>query len=171
MVNRALENRENRRDAATLAAESDKKLSPEDAAIRNIVRTWSGGEHVLAGKRASDLLYGKGKTLNEKMLERLKAEGALGIERYIAPPSGEAVETVGEESGYPLSTQPENRDAGCGASNASSEAAKDEQDAIDKVTEPGRSQRQNPEESAVNPEGSDIDPSTKTKAEQTKKNR
>jgi hypothetical protein len=171
MVNRALENRENRRDAATLANERDEKLSPEDAAIRNIVRTWQGGEHVLAGKRASDLIYGKGNKPNDKLLERLKEEGAIGIERYISPPSEEAVEMVGEESGYPLSTQPENREAGYGASNASSEAAKDEQDKIDKVTEPGRSQRQNPEESAVNPEGSDIDPSTKTKAEQTKKNR
>ncbi len=171
MPNQIQENSANKRDAETLRNEQRKEenMSTEDKAIRNIVRTWNGGEHVLAGARASELVYGKGKTPKDKLIERLKTEGALGIERYIAPPSVGMTETVDDQSGNPLATQPENRPEAIGASNQSSEAGKDEQDAIDKALEAGRNQRENPNETAVNPAGSEVEAGLKNKADPTKK--
>lgn len=134
---------------------TEAKAADDDAVVRNIVQTWQGGEHVLAGARASEWIFGKGNKPDTKKLERLKDEGALGIERYIAHPKDEMTTIVSEQSGYPLATQPENRPESAGPSNVSSPEGKKEQDAIDKALEPGRSQRENPEETAVNPAGSD----------------
>jgi hypothetical protein len=161
-MNNALQNRASRRDEAAIA--NDDNLSPEDKAIRNIVRTWAGGEHVLAGARASELIYGKGNKANDKLLERLKAEGAQGIERYVAPPSAEMTTMVDDQSGNPLATQPENRPEAVSPSNASSDAGRAEQNELDKVFQPGRSQRQNPEETAINPADSEVETTVKPKS-------
>jgi hypothetical protein len=171
MVNQLLENRENRRDAATLeqANREEANASPEDKAVNNIIRTWNGGEHVLAGARASELLYAKGDKPNQKLLDRLMQEGALGIERYLTPPKQGMTEIVGEQSGYPLATQPENREPAVGASNASSEAAKSDQDAIDKTLEAGRSHRENSNTTALNPADSEVEAGGKNKSAVTRK--
>ncbi|MCH4546846.1 hypothetical protein MK632_13785 [Rhizobium changzhiense] len=113
----------------------------EEQAFKSIVRQWDGGEHRLAGARASELLYGAGNKLNEKLFDELR-EKIPGIERYISAPAGGAVvETVSDQGGDPLAVQPENRKEATGASNLSSEAAKDQQDKIDKKLEPGRKAR------------------------------
>lgn len=55
-----------------------------DRTIRTIARQWRGGEHVMAGKRASQFIYGTG-TPDDALLERVKAE-IPGIEPYISAP-------------------------------------------------------------------------------------
>lgn len=114
----------------------------EEQAYRSIVQQWKGGEHRLAGARASELVYqGKNKP-NEKLLDRL-TEDAEGIERYIsAPVSGVVTETVSEQSGDPRARQPENRDDATGEPNQSSAPEKAKQDKIDKALEPGRKARE-----------------------------
>jgi len=114
----------------------------EEQAFKSIVRQWNGGEHRLAGARASQLVYGAGNKLNEKLFDELREE-IPGIERYVsAPTSGAVVETVSDQGGDPLAVQPENRKEATGASNLSSEPAKDQQNAVDKKLEPGRKARE-----------------------------
>lgn len=113
----------------------------EEQAYHSIVQQWKGGEHRLAGARASELVYQGNNEPNEKILDRLMKD-AEGIERYIsAPASGVVVETVPEQSGQPLARQPENRQNATGEPNQSSEPEKAKQDRIDKTLEPGRKAR------------------------------
>ena len=125
-----------------------------ERALRNVKQTFSGGEHRLAGARASELIYGGSNKPNESLQERIVKESP-GIERYLNPPATGMTEKVGEETGYPLATQPENRPEAIAASNASSEAGKAEQDAVDAATAAGRAKRDEPEATAANPAGSD----------------
>ncbi|WP_064712109.1 hypothetical protein [Rhizobium bangladeshense] len=112
-----------------------------EQAVESIVRQWNGGEHRLSGARASELVYGAGNKLNEKLFDELR-EKIPGIERYIsAPASGAVVEQVEDQGGNPLATQPENQKEATGASNLSSEPAKEQQNAVDKTLEPGRKAR------------------------------
>jgi hypothetical protein len=119
----------------------ENKSSTTDKAVESIKRQWNGGEHRLAGARASELLYGSGTKIDEKTFDQLREE-LPGIERYISAPAGGAVvETVSDQGGDPLATQPENRKEATGASNLSGDEAKSEQNAIDKKLEPGRKAR------------------------------
>lgn len=104
-----------------------------EAAIQSIITQFAGGEHRLAGARASQLIYGNRKTPDENTLERIKA-GAVGIERYISAPETPTV-TVPDQSGDPRATQPENRPE---TSNRSSDREKAKQDAIDETLKAGR---------------------------------
>lgn len=116
-------------------------FSPDQNALESIVTQWNGGERVLAGARASELVYGKGKKPNQKILDELM-ERVPGIEKYIsAPNSGVVVDTIPDESGVPNSRLPEANQTQAGQ-NLSSETAKEEQDSVDKVLEPGRKARE-----------------------------
>lgn len=133
--------------------------SIQNDAVRSIVKQWNGGEHVLAGARASELVYGKSKTADEGLLKQL-TEGAVGIERYITAPSSEPIEMVDDQGGNPMATQPENREEATGASNGSTDQAKEEQNRIDDALAPGReahggSAWGNVGSTELNPEGSD----------------
>jgi hypothetical protein len=122
-----------------MKAEENKAIAAK--ALESIKRQWNGGEHRLAGARASELLYGSGTKMDEKTFDQLREE-IPGIERYISVPAGGAVvETVSDQGGDPLATQPENRKEATGASNLSGDEAKSEQNAIDKKLEPGRKAR------------------------------
>ncbi|TPM33727.1 hypothetical protein FJ955_03015 [Mesorhizobium sp. B2-2-2] len=104
-------------------------------AIESIVRQWRGGEHIMAGKRASQLVYA-GKKPDDALLERVKAE-VPGIERYISAPES-PVTTVTDQGGDPLTHQPENDTSQIDPSNTSSDAARKEQDEIDARLKDGR---------------------------------
>jgi hypothetical protein len=113
-----------------------------DKAVESIVQQWNGGEHILAGKRASELVYGAGRKPNQKLLGDI-TQKATGIEQFITPPADGAVEEIGsatetEDAPYP--------------SNVSSEQAKDEQDAIDARLKAGREARERHEAEPVAPE-------------------
>jgi hypothetical protein len=113
----------------------------QEQALKSIVKQWNGGEHKLAGARASELVFGGSTTMNEALFDELR-EKVPGIERYIsAPASGTMVETVSDQGGDPLAVQPENRKEATGESNQSGEAGKDQQNAVDKVLKPGREAR------------------------------
>jgi len=113
----------------------------QSKAFHTVVQTWSGGEHVLAGARASELIYGAGNKPNQKILDDL-IEAIPGVERYIsAPQSGVVTTQVGEQSGDPLATQPENRDQNLAGRNQSSDAAKSEQNSVDAALKAGRDAR------------------------------
>lgn len=113
----------------------------EEQAFRSIEKQWNGGEHKLAGARASELVYGASTTMNEALFDELR-DKLPGIERYIsAPASGTIVEKVSDQGGDPLARQPENRKEATGESNQSGEKGKDQQDAVDKKLEPGRKAR------------------------------
>lgn len=141
-----------------------------DRAIESIVKQWNGGEHVLAGKRASELIYGAGKQPNQAVQDVL-TEKAVGIERYLAAPAGPAVTQVSDQSGDPLATQPENREEALHPSNMSTDKAKSESDEIDAKLKPGRDQRtdmnadDNPAggSTRLNPQGSDADTKNRSK--------
>lgn len=116
-------------------------FSPDQNALESIVTQWSGGERVLAGARASELVYGKGKKPNQKTLDELM-ERAPGIEKYIsAPNSGVVVDTIPDESGVPNSRLPEANQTQAGQ-NQSSDAAKAEQNEVDQALEAGRKARE-----------------------------
>lgn len=126
----------------------------EQQTYDSIVQQWKGGEHRLAGARASELIYKGGNKANEKLLDKLTKD-AVGIERYIsAPVSGTVVETVSEQSGDPRARQPENREDATGEPNQSSEPEKAKQDEIDKVLEPGRKARAKASDNEPNEIGS-----------------
>ena len=115
--------------------ETDQKV------IHSIVKQWNGGEHMLAGARASEAIYADRTKPNEKLQDAI-VKDAPGIERYLSAPIGGAVvETVTDQGGDPLSKQPENGKEATGESNQSGDAAKGEQDEIDKKLEPGRKAR------------------------------
>jgi hypothetical protein len=119
----------------------DEKQSAKDQALESVRRQWNGGEHRLAGARASELLFGSSNKMDEKAFDELREE-LPGIERYISAPAGGAVvNQVPDEGGNPLATQPENRKEATGASNLSSAKAKKEQNRVDKTLEPGRKAR------------------------------
>lgn len=125
-------------------------------AVESIVRQWNGGEHRLAGARASELVYGNSRKMDEKLFDQIREE-VPGIERYISAPEGGAVvDQVGDEGGNPLSNQPENGKEATGASNLSSRKAKKEQNAVDKVLEPGRKARAKAAEKTGGDDASDI---------------
>lgn len=110
-------------------------------AYESIVRQWNGGERRLAGARASELVFGASRKPDEKLLDQLREE-LPGIEQFISAPEGGAVvEQVPDEGGNPLTKQPQNKESATGKPNLSSEKAKKEQRAVDKVLEPGRKAR------------------------------
>lgn len=114
------------------------KAVDEDRVISTMQKQFRGGEHRLAGQRASELIYAGGKQ-NAKLSDKI-IEAIPGIERYISAPDAPIMH-VSDQGGDPLSNQPENRDGGAGASNVSSDQAIAEQNAIDKKLEKGRQQR------------------------------
>ncbi|UXS69170.1 hypothetical protein FY145_01090 [Agrobacterium tumefaciens] len=110
-------------------------------AYESIVRQWNGGERRLAGARASELVYGAGRKADEKLLDQLREE-IPGIEQFISAPDGGAVvEQAPDEGGNPLTNQPQSKPSATGKPNLSSDKAKKEQRAVDKVLEPGRKAR------------------------------
>jgi hypothetical protein len=119
---------------------TDKKeeASIEDRTIASIQKQFRGGEHKLAGLRASEFVYAGGK-LNQKLQDKLVGE-IPGIERYISAPD-RPVEMVGDQGGNPLATQPENTESATGASNQSTDQARKEQDEIDTNLAKGRKNR------------------------------
>lgn len=115
--------------------------SASDHAIDSIVTTWNGGERVLSGARVSELVYGKGKKPNQKVLDELM-ERIPGIEKYIsAPNSGVVIDTIPDESGVPNSRLPEANQTQAGQ-NQSSDAAKAEQNEVDQTLKAGREARE-----------------------------
>lgn len=140
-------------------------------AVRSIVQQWKGGEHRLSGARASELVFGKSNKANQDILEAL-VEGAPGIEKYIVAPSQPPVDNVPDEGGYPLSNQPEAVALQGEQQNLSSDAAKDEQNAIDDTLAPGREARGDVGDlgsTELNPTGSDEAPETVAKKTKAKK--
>lgn len=137
--------------------------SAKKDAVRSIAQQWAGGEHMLAGARASELLYGSGKSADGKLFEQLKEE-APGIERYITHPGTAPVTQVEDQGGNPMARQPENSEEATGESNVSSEAGKDEQDRIDAELAAGRKAREEAGadegigSTKMNPAGSDEEP-------------
>lgn len=126
----------------------------QSKAFDAVVQTWNGGEHVLAGARASELVYGAGNKPNQAILDKL-IEAIPGVERYIsAPQSGVVTTQVGEQSGDPLATQPENRDQNLAGRNQSSDAAKAEQNSVDAALKAGRDAREKALDGGDNPLGS-----------------
>ena len=112
-----------------------------DRALESIVKQFRGGEHRLAGMRASELVYGAdSKKADEKLVDRLK-EHAPGIERYISLPET-PVTMVDDQSGNPLATQPENDPDQNNPTNLSNDKAKSEQKDIDDKLKPGRQRRE-----------------------------
>lgn len=123
-----------------------------DRTVESIVKQFRGGEHRLAGMRASELVYGTRKKADDKLVDRLK-EQAPGIERYIAAPET-PVTMVEDQGGNPLATQPENDPDQNNASNLSDDQAKAEQKAIDDKLKPGRQRREKAEQKADETAGS-----------------
>lgn len=114
--------------------------SVTDRAVESIVKQFRGGEHRLAGMRASELVYGKSRDANSDLVDRLKEE-APGIERYISSPEV-PVQVVSDQGGDPLAKQPENDPEQNNRTNLSDDEAKDEQKAIDDKLKPGRERRE-----------------------------
>jgi hypothetical protein len=112
-----------------------------DKVIAHIKQTFDGGERTLAGKRASEFIFGASKKPNEKLQEAV-VERIPGIAEYIVAPASPPVENVPDHGGNPLSDQPEAKAPAMGESNLSSQKGKEEQNAIDKALEPGRKQRE-----------------------------
>ncbi|MCP2134589.1 hypothetical protein J2S28_001641 [Rhizobium sp. SLBN-94] len=141
--------------------------SAKDDAVRSIVKQWNGGEHILAGARASELIYGSSNKADEKVQKAI-VDGAPGIERYITAPTAKPVTQVDDQGGNPMARQPENRKEATGESNVSNEQGKDEQDRIDAELEAGRKAREQAGaqgdvgSTKLNPAGSDEKPSGDT---------
>ncbi len=112
-----------------------------DKVIASIKQTFDGGERTLAGKRASEFIFGASKKPNEKLQDAV-VERIPGIAEYIVAPASPPVENVPDHGGNPLSDQPEAKAPAMGESNLSSQKGKEEQNAIDKALEPGRKQRE-----------------------------
>lgn len=111
--------------------QSGDNFTDQESAFSNVIQTFKGGERKLAGARASELIYGAGKKPNQKIQDQLLEE-IPELKDYIsAPVSGLVVDTV-QDTGYTPDETP---------SNLSGEQAKEEQDAIDKVLQPGRDAR------------------------------
>jgi hypothetical protein len=113
----------------------------QEQAFKSIERQWNGGEHRLAGARASELVFGASTTMNEALFDELR-DRLSGIERYIsAPVSGTIIEKVSDQGGDPMARQPDNRKEATDEPNQSGDVGKDQQDAVDKTLEPGRKAR------------------------------
>lgn len=133
-----------------------------DKAVRNIIQTWKGGERMLAGARASELIYGSGNKADDKLLDRI-AEDIPGIREYIKAPKGRPIENVPDHGGNPNVPDQQNT-ASATKSNLSSDKAKAEQKVIDEKLAPGRKQRETAGElgsTKLNPTGSDQAPKGK----------
>ena len=103
-------------------------------AFDNIVNTWNGGERVLAGARASELVYGASKKPNQQILDAL-IEEIPGVREYIsAPVSGVVTEMIGQDAS-PQAVEVEEK-------NKSPESSKRDQDKIDEALAPGREARE-----------------------------
>lgn len=137
-----------------------------DDAVDSIARQFGGGEHKLAGARASQLVYGKSKSPNQKLLDKL-VEQAPGIERYISAPET-PVTMVSDQAGDPLSNQPENSQETVSGSNASPQAGIKEQNAMDKLLAPGR-ERLEKSEAAEDIGDTRLNPSGSTRTTKAKK--
>lgn len=128
-----------------------------DRAVDSIAKQFRGGEHKMAGARASELVYGNSKTPNQKLVDEIVAK-APGIERYISAPET-PVTKVTDQAGDPLSRQPENDQNQISRSNVSTAEAIDEQNAIDARLSAGRARTDKSDvgETKLNPAGSDKD--------------
>lgn len=113
----------------------------DDKVIDSIEQTWNGGERTLAGKRASEFVFGSSKTPDQKKVDAL-IKRMPDLQRFIVAPAGPPVENVPDESGNPLSSQPEAQMPSTGKSNLSDNKGKAEQNEIDKALEPGRKSRE-----------------------------
>lgn len=151
------------------------KSEIQNDAVRSIVQQWNGGEHKLAGARASELVYGKSNKPNPDLMIVLMDE-APGIERYITAPTLEPIEQVPDQGGTAGARQPENRPEAEGASNLSSAEGKREQDRVDDALAEGREAREKAGKTGslvstkLNPDGSDQPPKdsdSKTKSTTT----
>lgn len=98
-----------------------------DQTIASIVNQWRGGEHRLAGRRASELVFGNSKTANQKLTDQLLEE-CPGIGEFISAPET-PVNWVNADR--PEFKEPDE-------SNKSPDSSKADQDAIDKTLEAGR---------------------------------
>lgn len=136
------------------------KSEIQNDAVRSIVQQWSGGEHRLAGARASELVYGKSNKADEHLLQRLRDE-VPGIEEFIVAPESVPIQHVPDDGS-------ENNDKYVGASNVSNDRAKDEQNRIDDALADGREARAKAGNAGVlgstelNPAGSDQAPKGST---------
>ncbi|TRD03809.1 hypothetical protein FJV76_14325 [Mesorhizobium sp. WSM4303] len=95
--------------------------------IDAIVQTWKGGEHRLAGRRASELAFGNSKTANQQIVDRLNEE-CPGIGEFISAPE---VPVNWVSADRPQYQEP-------GESNKSPDSSKDDQNAIDAKLAAGR---------------------------------
>lgn len=100
-------------------------------ALDNVIQTYRGGEHKLAGARASELIYGASNKPNQAILDELLKEEPGFSDFISAPVSGTVIDTVQDKGQEPLQTP----------ANLSSEEAKQEQNAVDKTLAPGREAR------------------------------
>jgi hypothetical protein len=98
-----------------------------DQTIANIVQTWRGGEHRLAGRRASELVFGASKTANQKLVDQLSEE-CPGIGEFISAPE---VPVNWVSADRPQYKEPDE-------ANKSPDSSKADQNAIDKTLEAGR---------------------------------
>jgi hypothetical protein len=98
-----------------------------DSTIAAIVQTWKGGEHRLAGRRASELAFGSSKTANQAIVDRLSEE-CPGIGEFISAPE---VPVNWVSADRPQYKEPE-------TSNKSPDSSKADQDAIDAKLAAGR---------------------------------
>ena len=98
-----------------------------DQTIAAVIQTWKGGEHRLAGRRASELAFGNSKTPNAAITKRLEDE-CPGIGEFISAPE---VPVNWVSADRPQNKEPE-------TSNKSPDSSKADQDAIDKTLEAGR---------------------------------
>jgi hypothetical protein len=122
-----------------------------DQTIANIVQTWRGGEHRLAGRRASELVFGAGKTPNQKIVDQLSEE-CPGIGEFISAPE---VPVNWVNADRPAFKTDEDY------SNKSPDSSKADQDAIDKTLEAGRKR------SEQAPDDQNLTGSTKLNPEET----
>lgn len=115
-----------------------------DNAIDSIVTQWRGGEHRLAGRRASELAFGNSKTPNQKIVDKLNEE-CPGIGEFISAPE---VPVNWVSADRPQYQEPD-------TANKSPESSKADQNAIDAKLEAGRKR------SAKAPVDQDLTGSTK----------
>ena len=125
-------------------------METNEAVISSIVTQWRGGEHRLAGRRASELAFGSGKTANQKVVDQLSEE-CPGIGEFISAPE---VPINWVSADRPQYKEPDE-------SNESPDSSKADQDAIDKTLEAGRKR------SEAAPADQNLTGSTKMNPEET----
>lgn len=121
-----------------------------DQTIENIVQTWKGGEHRLAGRRASELAFGSGKTANQAVVDKLQEE-CPGIGEFISVPE---VPVNWVSADRPQYQEPDE-------SNKSPDSSKRDQNAIDAKLAAGRKR------SEQAPDDQNLTGSTKLNPEET----